>query len=87
MILFNAIFFAIHSAVFLLFSSYSLLHASRKTFSNVKVSISKQWTPSAFNRSLEPVEVSRTKCWDGFKKGTVPIPKFLSSSILFHLSA
>ncbi|KAJ7329101.1 hypothetical protein JRQ81_015275 [Phrynocephalus forsythii] len=39
-----------HAAVFLLtFFSYSLLHASRKTFSNVKVSISRQWTPSSFN--------------------------------------
>uniref|UniRef100_A0A287CYP2 Uncharacterized protein n=1 Tax=Ictidomys tridecemlineatus TaxID=43179 RepID=A0A287CYP2_ICTTR len=37
---------------------YSLLHASRKTFSNVKVSISKQWTPIAFNTTLElPVEI------------------------------
>uniref|UniRef100_A0A2K6EWC5 Solute carrier family 37 member 3 n=1 Tax=Propithecus coquereli TaxID=379532 RepID=A0A2K6EWC5_PROCO len=32
--------------------------ASRKTFSNVKVSISEQWTPSAFNTSVElPVEI------------------------------
>ncbi|KAM6203036.1 sugar phosphate exchanger 3 [Rhynchocyon petersi] len=48
-----------HVVVFLLtFFSYSLLHASRKTFSNVKVSISKQWTPTAFNKSAElPVEV------------------------------
>ncbi|XP_059789211.1 sugar phosphate exchanger 3 isoform X2 [Balaenoptera ricei] len=48
-----------HVVVFLLtFFSYSLLHASRKTFSNVKVSISKQWTPSAFNTSIElPVEI------------------------------
>lgn len=69
-ILISAIFFAIHSAVFLLFFSYSLLHASRKTFSNVKVSISKQWTPSAFNKSVEPAEV-RIKCWNGFQKGTV----------------
>ncbi|XP_041490953.1 sugar phosphate exchanger 3 [Microtus oregoni] len=48
-----------HVAVFLLtFFSYSLLHASRKTFSNVKVSISKQWTPSAFNTSVDlPAEV------------------------------
>ncbi|XP_026957540.1 sugar phosphate exchanger 3 isoform X4 [Sagmatias obliquidens] len=48
-----------HVVVFLLtFFSYSLLHASRKTFSNVKVSISKQWTPSAFNKSVElPVEI------------------------------
>uniref|UniRef100_A0A8C6CYY5 Uncharacterized protein n=1 Tax=Moschus moschiferus TaxID=68415 RepID=A0A8C6CYY5_MOSMO len=49
-----------HVVVFLLtFFSYSLLHASRKTFSNVQVSISKQWTPSAFNKSTEllPVEI------------------------------
>ncbi|XP_037060192.1 sugar phosphate exchanger 3-like, partial [Peromyscus leucopus] len=48
-----------HIAVFLLtFFSYSLLHASRKTFSNVKVSISKQWTPSAFNTSFDlPAEI------------------------------
>ncbi|XP_055140221.1 sugar phosphate exchanger 3 isoform X9 [Symphalangus syndactylus] len=48
-----------HVVVFLLtFFSYSLLHASRKTFSNVKVSISEQWTPSAFNTSIElPVEI------------------------------
>ncbi|XP_076422569.1 sugar phosphate exchanger 3 isoform X2 [Peromyscus maniculatus bairdii] len=48
-----------HVAVFLLtFFSYSLLHASRKTFSNVKVSISKQWTPSAFNTSFDlPAEI------------------------------
>ncbi|KAM8974428.1 sugar phosphate exchanger 3 [Pelodytes ibericus] len=39
-----------HLAVFLLtFFSYALLHASRKSFSNVKVSISSQWTPSCFN--------------------------------------
>ncbi|MED6237568.1 hypothetical protein ATANTOWER_028006, partial [Ataeniobius toweri] len=30
---------------------YVLLHASRKTFSNVKVSISAQWTPSVQNDS------------------------------------
>ncbi|XP_013913641.1 PREDICTED: sugar phosphate exchanger 3 [Thamnophis sirtalis] len=39
---------------------YSLLHASRKTFSNVKVSISSQWTPSSFNDSafiLQPYEL------------------------------
>ena len=63
----ECVFFAIPSAVFFLSYSYSLLHASRKTFSNVKVSISKQWTPSAFNKSVDlPVEVSRTKCWAGF---------------------
>ncbi|XP_069853003.1 sugar phosphate exchanger 3 [Dipodomys merriami] len=51
-----------HVVVFLLtFFSYSLLHASRKTFSNVKVSVSKQWTPSAYNTSVElPVEVWST---------------------------
>uniref|UniRef100_A0A8C2XVE3 Sugar phosphate exchanger 3 n=1 Tax=Cyclopterus lumpus TaxID=8103 RepID=A0A8C2XVE3_CYCLU len=32
-------------------TSYVLLHASRKTFSNVKVSISAQWTPSVQNGS------------------------------------
>lgn len=50
-----------HVAVFLLtFFSYSLLHASRKTFSNVKVSISSQWTPSCLNDStlqLQPYEL------------------------------
>ncbi|XP_053321267.1 sugar phosphate exchanger 3 [Spea bombifrons] len=41
-----------HLAVFLLtFFSYALLHASRKSFSNVKVSISSQWTPSSLNSS------------------------------------
>uniref|UniRef100_A0A3B3UB82 Sugar phosphate exchanger 3 n=1 Tax=Poecilia latipinna TaxID=48699 RepID=A0A3B3UB82_9TELE len=49
-----------HLVVFLLtFFSYVLLHASRKTFSNVKVSISAQWTPSAHNDSVPafcPVE-------------------------------
>uniref|UniRef100_A0A8C6KKD1 Sugar phosphate exchanger 3 n=1 Tax=Nothobranchius furzeri TaxID=105023 RepID=A0A8C6KKD1_NOTFU len=42
-----------HLVVFLLtFFSYVLLHASRKTFSNVKVSISAQWTPSIQNDSI-----------------------------------
>ncbi|XP_041111428.1 sugar phosphate exchanger 3 [Polyodon spathula] len=42
-----------HLLVFLLtFFSYALLHASRKTFSNVKVSITAQWTPSIQNSSL-----------------------------------
>ncbi|PKU38858.1 sugar phosphate exchanger 3 [Limosa lapponica baueri] len=49
-----------HVVVFLLtFFSYSLLHASRKTFSNVKVSISSQWTPSYQNSTapeLRPYE-------------------------------
>lgn len=38
-------------------SSYVFLHASRKTFSNVKVSISAQWTPSLRNQSLSPGQV------------------------------
>uniref|UniRef100_A0A8C9L7Z6 Sugar phosphate exchanger 3 n=1 Tax=Pavo cristatus TaxID=9049 RepID=A0A8C9L7Z6_PAVCR len=50
-----------HIVVFLLtFFSYSLLHASRKTFSNVKVSISSQWTPSCLNSTtfeLRPNEL------------------------------
>ncbi|XP_030633177.1 sugar phosphate exchanger 3 [Chanos chanos] len=41
-----------HLVAFLLtFFSYVLLHSSRKTFSNVKVSISAQWTPSVLNDS------------------------------------
>ncbi|XP_077450469.1 sugar phosphate exchanger 3 isoform X2 [Stigmatopora argus] len=41
-----------HLVAFLLtFFSYVFLHASRKTFSNVKVSISAQWTPSPQNGS------------------------------------
>ncbi|CAG12141.1 unnamed protein product, partial [Tetraodon nigroviridis] len=47
-----------HLVAFLLtFFSYVLLHASRKTFSNVKVSISAQWTPPLYNASGVPVEV------------------------------
>uniref|UniRef100_A0A8D0GFN3 Sugar phosphate exchanger 3 n=1 Tax=Sphenodon punctatus TaxID=8508 RepID=A0A8D0GFN3_SPHPU len=50
-----------HVVVFLLtFFSYSLLHASRKTFSNVKVSISSQWTPSCLNATaleFQPYEL------------------------------
>ncbi|XP_061494785.1 sugar phosphate exchanger 3 isoform X2 [Rhineura floridana] len=50
-----------HAVVFLLtFFSYSLLHASRKTFSNVKVSISSQWTPFCPNDTalnLQPYEL------------------------------
>ncbi|XP_056311154.1 sugar phosphate exchanger 3 [Danio aesculapii] len=49
-----------HLLTFLLtFFSYVLLHASRKTFSNVKVSISAQWTPSALQQNataLSPAE-------------------------------
>nr|XP_039328841.1 sugar phosphate exchanger 3 isoform X2 [Saimiri boliviensis boliviensis] len=63
-----------HIVVFLLtFFSYSLLHASRKTFSNVKVSISEQWTPSAFNTSVElPVEIwSRNHLFPSSEKATL----------------
>ncbi|XP_034019660.1 sugar phosphate exchanger 3 [Thalassophryne amazonica] len=52
-----------HLAVFLLtFFSYVLLHASRKTFSNVKVSISAQWTPSIQNDSFPAF--SPTERWE-----------------------
>ncbi|CAJ0943181.1 unnamed protein product [Ranitomeya imitator] len=50
-----------HLAVFLLtFFSYSLLHASRKAFSNVKVSISNQWTPTDLNVSVYNVDPNVT---------------------------
>ncbi|XP_053575007.1 sugar phosphate exchanger 3 isoform X2 [Bombina bombina] len=50
-----------HLVVFLLtFFSYALLHASRKSFSNVKVSISNQWTPSRFNTSVFILEPNKT---------------------------
>ncbi|XP_073423724.1 sugar phosphate exchanger 3 isoform X2 [Dendrobates tinctorius] len=53
-----------HLAVFLLtFFSYSLLHASRKAFSNVKVSISNQWTPTDLNVSVYNVDPNVT--WNG----------------------
>ncbi|TSK13204.1 Sugar phosphate exchanger 3 [Bagarius yarrelli] len=40
--------------------SYVLLHASRKTFSNVKVSISAQWTPSVRNGSSSAFSPGKT---------------------------
>uniref|UniRef100_A0A3B5M5U4 Sugar phosphate exchanger 3 n=1 Tax=Xiphophorus couchianus TaxID=32473 RepID=A0A3B5M5U4_9TELE len=40
--------------------SYVLLHASRKTFSNVKVSISAQWTPSVQNDSAPAFSPNET---------------------------
>ncbi|KAM4676310.1 sugar phosphate exchanger 3 [Discoglossus pictus] len=50
-----------HLVVFLLtFFSYALLHASRKSFSNVKVSISNQWTPSNLNTSVFILEPNKT---------------------------
>ncbi|XP_061107768.1 sugar phosphate exchanger 3 [Conger conger] len=49
-------------AFFLTFFSYVLLHSSRKTFSNVKVSISAQWTPSVKNDSSP--DFSPAETWD-----------------------
>nr|XP_057934616.1 sugar phosphate exchanger 3 [Doryrhamphus excisus]XP_057934617.1 sugar phosphate exchanger 3 [Doryrhamphus excisus]XP_057934619.1 sugar phosphate exchanger 3 [Doryrhamphus excisus]XP_057934620.1 sugar phosphate exchanger 3 [Doryrhamphus excisus]XP_057934621.1 sugar phosphate exchanger 3 [Doryrhamphus excisus]XP_057934622.1 sugar phosphate exchanger 3 [Doryrhamphus excisus] len=50
-----------HLVTFLLtFFSYVFLHASRKTFSNVKVSISAQWTPSPQNGSAPAFSPSET---------------------------
>ncbi|XP_062373987.1 sugar phosphate exchanger 3 [Sardina pilchardus] len=50
-----------HLVVFLLtFFSYVLLHSSRKTFSNVKISISAQWTPSVLNSTLPPYSPGET---------------------------
>ncbi|XP_019738646.1 sugar phosphate exchanger 3 isoform X2 [Hippocampus comes] len=50
-----------HLVAFLLtFFSYVFLHASRKTFSNVKVSISAQWTPSPRNGSAPALLPSET---------------------------
>lgn len=41
-----------HVTAFLLtFFSYALFHASRKTFSNVKTSVSMEWTPADLNDS------------------------------------
>ncbi|XP_062338807.1 sugar phosphate exchanger 3 [Osmerus eperlanus] len=52
-----------HLVAFLLtFFSYVVLHASRKTFSNVKVSISAQWTPSLKNSSSP--EFAPGETWD-----------------------
>ncbi|XP_031438934.1 sugar phosphate exchanger 3 [Clupea harengus] len=50
-----------HLVAFLLtFFSYVLLHSSRKTFSNVKISISAQWTPSILNSTLPPYSPGET---------------------------
>ncbi|XP_023666162.1 sugar phosphate exchanger 3 isoform X1 [Paramormyrops kingsleyae] len=55
-----------HLIAFLLtFFSYVLLHASRKTFSNVKVSISAQWTPLPLNGSSPAFSPKQT--WEGNK--------------------
>uniref|UniRef100_A0A3B4AYU4 Sugar phosphate exchanger 3 n=1 Tax=Periophthalmus magnuspinnatus TaxID=409849 RepID=A0A3B4AYU4_9GOBI len=51
-----------HLATFCLtFFSYVLLHSSRKTFSNVKVSISAQWTPTLQNGS-SPIKKNIAFC-------------------------
>ncbi|XP_064632932.1 sugar phosphate exchanger 3-like [Lineus longissimus] len=43
-----------HISVFLLtFMSYAFFHATRKTFSNVKPTISQEWTPAAANNTQE----------------------------------
>ncbi|XP_064199422.1 sugar phosphate exchanger 3 [Anguilla rostrata] len=55
-----------HLVAFLLtFFSYVLLHASRKTFSNVKLSISAQWTPSVQNDSSPAFSPAET--WEDNK--------------------
>uniref|UniRef100_A0A8C2H3E8 Sugar phosphate exchanger 3 n=2 Tax=Cyprinus carpio TaxID=7962 RepID=A0A8C2H3E8_CYPCA len=54
-----------HLLAFLLtFLSYVLLHASRKTFSNVKVSISAQWTPSALQQNGSNSSLSPGETWE-----------------------
>lgn len=57
-------------------SSYVFLHASRKTFSNVKVSISAQWTPSLQNQSLSPDQVA-----SGVQSAQPPDPSALFALI------
>uniref|UniRef100_A0A673HC12 Sugar phosphate exchanger 3 n=1 Tax=Sinocyclocheilus rhinocerous TaxID=307959 RepID=A0A673HC12_9TELE len=54
-----------HLLAFLLtFLSYVLLHSSRKTFSNVKVSISAQWTPSALQQNGSTSSLSPGETWE-----------------------
>ncbi|KAM9823632.1 sugar phosphate exchanger 3 [Neosynchiropus ocellatus] len=65
-----------HLIVFLLtFFSYVLLHSSRKTFSNVKVSISAQWTPSFHNESSPAFSPAETwmdnRLFDNEKQATL----------------
>ncbi|KAK9976161.1 hypothetical protein ABG768_021367 [Culter alburnus] len=54
-------------AFLLTFLSYVLLHASRKTFSNVKVSISAQWTPSALQQNGSAITLSPGETWEDNK--------------------
>ncbi|KAK7130303.1 hypothetical protein R3I93_019815 [Phoxinus phoxinus] len=54
-------------AFLLTFLSYVLLHSSRKTFSNVKVSISAQWTPSGLQQNGSAVALSPGVTWEDNK--------------------
>lgn len=52
-----------HVVVFILtFLSYAFFHATRKTFSNVKTTISKEWTPSFHNVTVN--ETKPDKIWN-----------------------
>ncbi|XP_051976982.1 sugar phosphate exchanger 3 isoform X1 [Xyrauchen texanus] len=51
-------------AFLLTFFSYVLLHSSRKTFSNVKVSISAQWTPSPWQHNGSALPLSPVETWE-----------------------
>ncbi|XP_041349576.1 sugar phosphate exchanger 3-like [Gigantopelta aegis] len=52
-----------HITVFILtFISYSFFHATRKTFSNVKSTISQEWSPSFHNKSVQ--EVKPDQIWN-----------------------
>ncbi|TRY67973.1 hypothetical protein DNTS_006122 [Danionella cerebrum] len=48
----------------LFIACYVLLHASRKTFSNIKVSISAQWTPSAQQQNGTAFALSPVEIWE-----------------------
>uniref|UniRef100_A0A672Z4T3 Sugar phosphate exchanger 3 n=1 Tax=Sphaeramia orbicularis TaxID=375764 RepID=A0A672Z4T3_9TELE len=76
-----------HLVAFLLtFFSYVLLHASRKTFSNVKVSISAQWTPSVQNDSapaFSPEEIWESNCLFADEKQATLFLGALDSIFLF----
>ncbi|KAL5014851.1 hypothetical protein ScPMuIL_009121 [Solemya velum] len=46
-----------HPVVFVLtFISYAFFHATRKTFSNVKSSVSDEWTPSFHNKTVQEIK-------------------------------
>lgn len=44
------------SAKVTFFFSYAFFHATRKTFSNVKETISEEWTPSFHNESVQELK-------------------------------